>query len=112
MNERAATWPDEFATRYRNEGYWQGKTFDDFLHDRASQYTDSIALIDGDQRITYAELNTRATTVASGLLRLGIDRGDRVLVQLPNCAEFVEVWFALQRIGAVPVRRARTVLLR
>jgi len=103
VNERAATWPDEFATRYRNEGYWQGKTFDDFLHDRASQYTDSIALIDGDQRITYAELNTRATTIASGLLRLGIDRGDRVLVQLPNCAEFVEVWFALQRIGAVPV---------
>ncbi|NED90235.1 (2,3-dihydroxybenzoyl)adenylate synthase, partial [Streptomyces sp. SID11233] len=44
-----------------------------------------------------------ADRVARGLRGLGIGRGDRVVVQLPNCAEFVLLWFGLQRLGAVPV---------
>ncbi|OMI35641.1 AMP-dependent synthetase and ligase [Streptomyces sparsogenes DSM 40356] len=62
-----------------------------------------VALVDGDRRWTYADLDAEADRVAHGLRGLGVGRGDRVVIQLPNCAEFVLVWFGLQRLGAVPV---------
>lgn len=61
------------------------------------------ALVDSDRRWTYAELDAAADRLGVALRQWGIRGGDRVVVQLPNCAEFVLLWFALQRIGGVPV---------
>ncbi|MEU4556997.1 (2,3-dihydroxybenzoyl)adenylate synthase [Actinoplanes sp. NPDC023936] len=96
-------WPDEFAARYREKGYWIGQTFDDLLAASAASFPDRLAIVDRDRRITYRELRERAMRLAAGLHRAGIGRGDRVVVQLPNVAEFFDVIFALFRIGAVPV---------
>ncbi|NEE35075.1 AMP-binding protein, partial [Streptomyces sp. SID7982] len=52
---------------------------------------------------TYADLHRRADRLAAGFLSRGIVKGDKVVVQLPNIAEFFEVIFALFRIGALPV---------
>src|SRR5262249_4075026 len=60
-------------------------------------------LVGGDVRLTYAALDARADDLARGLLGLGIARGDRVVVHLPNIPEFVVATFALLRIGALPV---------
>lgn len=97
------TWPEEFAARYRQEGCWQGETFGTMLRRRAAQYGDRIAIVSGDRRVSYAELDEQADRLAAGFYRLGIRAQDRVIVQLPNIAQFFEVIFALFRIGALPV---------
>ncbi|MEV7191037.1 (2,3-dihydroxybenzoyl)adenylate synthase [Streptomyces sp. NPDC093510] len=105
----APTWPEEFASRYREGGYWRGETFGQMLRDRATAHPDRVAIVDpgpGRQparRWTYGELDRRADRLAAGLLARGIAKGDKVVVQLPNIAEFFETVFALFRIGALPV---------
>ncbi|TQK50277.1 2,3-dihydroxybenzoate-AMP ligase [Streptomyces sp. SLBN-118] len=106
MSTDAPTWPADVAARYRAAGYWQGETFGQMLRARAGQYPDRVAVVDpaGDgRRWTYAELDRRADRLAAGFRDAGIAKGDRVVVQLPNVAEFFEVVFALFRIGALPV---------
>ncbi|GAA2491441.1 (2,3-dihydroxybenzoyl)adenylate synthase [Streptomyces thermolineatus] len=100
------TWPAEFAERYRAAGHWRGETFGRMLRERAAAHGDRVAVVDpaGDgRRWTYAELDERADRTAAGLLALGVAKGDRVVLQLPNTAEFLQVVFALFRIGALPV---------
>lgn len=96
-------WPTEFAQSYRSKGYWKGETLGELLARLAEQHGDRTAVVDGTVRISYAELDERAHRLAVGLYDCGIRRGDRVIVQLPNIAEFFDVTFALARLGAVPV---------
>jgi 2,3-dihydroxybenzoate-AMP ligase len=96
-------WPAEFSRRYRAEGYWQGHALGELLRGWARRSGDKTALVSGTDRISYAELDRQADAMTAGLLALGIGAGDRVVVQLPNIAEFVVVLFALLRCGAVPV---------
>ncbi|MFH9733421.1 (2,3-dihydroxybenzoyl)adenylate synthase [Streptomyces sp. NPDC017260] len=103
MTETRRTWSEAESARYRAAGHWQGTTFGARLREGAAGHGGRVALVDGDRRWTYAELDAEADRVARGLGGLGIGRGDRVVVQLPNRAEFVLVWFGLQRLGAVPV---------
>ncbi|WP_053641513.1 MULTISPECIES: (2,3-dihydroxybenzoyl)adenylate synthase [unclassified Streptomyces] len=103
------TWPAEFAERYRAAGWWEGITFGGMLRTRAGAHPDRVAVVDragpgGARRAwTYAELDLRADRLAAGLSARGIGAGDKVVVQLPNVAEFLEVVFALFRLGALPV---------
>jgi crotonobetaine/carnitine-CoA ligase len=53
--------------------------------------------------LTYGEINRRVNRCAHGLLRLGVRPGDRVLVMLPNSIEYLVVWLAANRVGAVEV---------
>ncbi|MFC0409901.1 (2,3-dihydroxybenzoyl)adenylate synthase [Roseomonas elaeocarpi] len=96
-------WPEDFAARYRARGYWRGETFSDFLRARAAELPDNLAVVDAANRWTYAELLRRAESMAAGFLGLGLRRGDRVVVQLGNRAEFFSVVFGLFRAGLVPV---------
>ncbi|WP_158890649.1 (2,3-dihydroxybenzoyl)adenylate synthase [Amycolatopsis anabasis] len=98
-----ARWPPELAQRYRAAGYWQGLTFGERLTGWANRFRGRTALVDGDRRWTFDELDASVDRLCTGLSRLGLRRGDRVVVQLPNCAEFVVLWFALTRLGVVPV---------
>jgi 2,3-dihydroxybenzoate-AMP ligase len=95
--------PAEVAERYRAAGWWRGETFGELLSGWAARFADRTALVDGDTRLSYAQLDAGAHRLARALHALGLRRGDRVVVQLPNRAEFVMLWFALQRLGAVPV---------
>ncbi|GAA2801185.1 (2,3-dihydroxybenzoyl)adenylate synthase [Kitasatospora paracochleata] len=96
-------WPEEFAARYRGRGHWQGRTLGSLLRDRAADSPDLLAVVDAHRRWTYRELDRRADRLAAGLDGLGIRAGDRVLVQLPNVAEFLALAFACFRLGAIPV---------
>ncbi|MEV1082850.1 (2,3-dihydroxybenzoyl)adenylate synthase [Streptomyces sp. NPDC050211] len=97
------TWPESFAARYRDAGHWRGETFGRMLRERAMQYGDRVAVTGGATSLTYAELDTRADRVAAGLHRLGLRRGDRVVLHLPNVPAFFETLFGLFRLGALPV---------
>ena len=48
-------WPEEFARRYREKGYWQDLPLTDILTRHAA--SDSIAVIDGERQLSYRELN-------------------------------------------------------
>ncbi|CDQ39353.1 MULTISPECIES: (2,3-dihydroxybenzoyl)adenylate synthase [Virgibacillus] len=97
------TWPDEFATFYREKGCWQGKTFGQLLQENANKYGNQIAMTDGETEVSYSDFNANVDQLAAGLQRLGIQKEDRVVVQLPNQLAFFDVVFALFRLGAIPV---------
>ncbi|NEW38854.1 AMP-binding protein [Nocardia cyriacigeorgica] len=90
------------AEQYRSDGYWSGRTLDALLRDTARQHPTRTALI-GERTLTYAELDVEADRMAHGLLALGLVPGDRVVVQLPNVAEFLTVLFGVLRAGIIPV---------
>lgn len=96
-------WPEELAARYRAKGYWRGETFGQMLRDRAAAQGGRLAVIDGATRWTYADLLQRAEAAAGGFLSLGLQPGDRVIVQLPNIAAFFPAVFGLFLAGLLPV---------
>ncbi len=95
--------PAEYAARYRAKGYWRDQSLaQEFAH-VFERFADRIALIDGDQQYSYAELDRVTDNLALNLLEIGIKPLDRVVPTLPNCGEFVILYFALVKIGAIPI---------
>lgn len=97
------TWPPAFAQAYREAGYWKGETIGDMLRARAAATPNLPAVVSGDSRWTYGELDARADTIATGLLASGLRPGDRAILHLPNVAEFLGVVFGMFRAGVLPV---------
>ena len=96
-------WPSNLAERYRAAGYWRGETFPAFLRERATRFSDDVAVVAGDTRYTYAQLGREAERIGAGLLAQGLLPGDRVIVQFANVAEFIPVVFGLFYAGLIPV---------
>lgn len=96
-------WPESCAARYRELGYWNGETLGGMLRRAARAFGERTALVGGGRRVSYTELDRRADELAAGFARLGIEPRQRVIVQLPNVPELVEVLFGLFRLGALPV---------
>lgn len=88
---------------YIARGYWRPYTLGEELHRAAERHPDRIAVVSGERRVTYRELDRLVDEHAAGMLELGIRPGDRVLLQLPNRLAFVVVSFALFRFGAIPI---------
>src|ERR1700741_4645830 len=95
--------PPECAARYRAENYWEDRSISDPWQEACRKFADRTAVIDGDVAVTYGELNHSATNLALNLLDLGFRPRDRTVVQLPNRVHFAYLYFALQKIGAIPV---------
>ena len=103
MLEGVVRFPPEFAARYRAKGYWTDRSLADTFAEVFSQYAGRVAVIDRDQSVTYAQLNERSERLALNLLDEGLRPLDRVVIQLPNVVEFVYLYFALQKVGAIPI---------
>ncbi len=91
----------ETVTGFRAAGYWRDETLSASVDRLAGQ--DRVVLTDGYGALTGAQLREQAYRLAAALRLLGVGAGDRVQVQLPNWNEFVVVYVALARIGAVLV---------
>ncbi|WP_374351947.1 (2,3-dihydroxybenzoyl)adenylate synthase [Chitinimonas sp.] len=96
-------WPAEFVERYRALGYWRGETLGQLLQHSARRWPERTAIVCGERRWSYAELDARSTRWTAGLQELGLQRGERVVLQLPNIGEFFVALFAMFRLGLVPV---------
>ncbi|MFG3104463.1 (2,3-dihydroxybenzoyl)adenylate synthase [Streptomyces sp. NPDC048182] len=103
MADGFVPWPAHEAERYRRAGHWRGAPLGRLLRDAAAEHGGRTALVDAGTRLTFAALDAEADRVAAGLAALGVRSGDRVLVHLPNRAEFGVLLFALFRLGALPV---------
>jgi len=73
------------------------------LTQAAQRFPEQTALIFADQRWSYAQLESESAAVAANLKTLGIFAGDRVALYLPNVPQFVQSYYALQRLGAIAV---------
>ena len=75
----------------------------DWLEKRANLTPDRVALIDYSTKTetTFADWNIRANQAANFLRRLGIRKGDRVAVYASNCVEYVDLFWAAAKIGAI-----------
>ena len=73
------------------------------LAESAGRFAENIAIIHGERRITYRELNRAACALGNHLRSLGLGKGDKVALMLPNCPEFVIAYFAVQKIGGIAV---------
>src|SRR5665213_2001567 len=78
-------------------------TIDRTLRSNAEHYGDREAVKFGDRTLTYRELDASISKFANGLRRVGLRRGDLVLVLLPNSIEHVVVMFGIQRAGGAYV---------
>lgn len=103
MLEGVVPFPPEFAQMYRERGYWLDKTLAQEFDAVFKRYANRVAIIDRDRSFTYVEIDQLTDNLALNLLQLGFKSLDRVVVQLPNVAEFVILYFALQKIGAIPI---------
>lgn len=75
----------------------------DLLTRSAARAPSSIALVDGERRLTYAELEALSNRVAHGLLARGYRAGDALALMSRNSAEFLVVYFACAKSGLVCV---------
>ena len=96
-------WPEDFVQSYHKAGYWRGETFPQMLDRLARTHGTREAVTDGGRRWSYAELANEAATLAAGFQALALVPGERVLMQLPNQAEFLLTAFALFHAGLIPV---------
>jgi fatty-acyl-CoA synthase len=78
-------------------------TLGQVLEKSAAESPDKIAVVDGDSRNTYSELNAMADALAASLTDIGFKKGDRVAIYMKNSIEFVVGFYALQKLGLIAV---------
>ncbi len=76
-------------------------TVGDLLESSAARHPDKEALVFESSRLTYGQLLERVDRLASGLLELGLEKGDRVGIFLYNCCQAYESLLATARAGLV-----------
>ncbi|MBJ7337568.1 AMP-binding protein [Mycolicibacterium sp.] len=79
----------------------------DVLDRACTYYADQVAIVEGwgDERsLTYREMNQLRNRIANGLLAIGLQKGDRVGLLMPNCLEFIPIQHAIWAAGAVLVQ--------
>ena len=108
MLDGAVPFPPEFARRYREKGYWRDLSLAAEFAAVFERYAARVAVIDREARVTYAEVDRVSDRLALNLLDSGLAPLDRVVVQLPNVVEFVFLYFALQKIGCIPIAALAT----
>ncbi len=96
-------WFDGTGKNQDETAPWEPLTLGNQLALWAAKYNERVALVEDNIRVSYAELDRKASELAAGFLHLGIKRGDNVVVQLPNRISFITTCFALFRMGARPV---------
>ncbi|MEJ8568596.1 ATP-dependent acyl-CoA ligase [Elongatibacter sediminis] len=103
-------WDDKFKRHASKWASWSMQEYAQhdrvlprIIEDKARQHPDRVVFQFRQEAVTFGDLNERINRVANGLLALGVSRGDKAAIMLPNCPEFLYVWFALNRIGAVEV---------
>src|SRR5882762_3341986 len=108
MLEGVVPFPPDFARRYRDKGYWQDKSLAQEFASAFRLFRERPFLVDGNRVYTYGEIDRLTDNLALNLLELGLRPLDRVVPALPNCAEFVLLYFALQKVGAIPIAALAT----
>jgi long-chain acyl-CoA synthetase len=93
-------WPDETP---KTIDYNTDFPIYKFLEQSATDFPENVATVFFDQKINYSNLWNKVLRFASALNELGVQKGDRIAIYLPNCPQFVIAFFAINRLGAIIV---------
>jgi long-chain acyl-CoA synthetase len=77
------------------------RTLLDYLTENAEHYGDRVALLFKGRSMSYRELDRLSTAFAAALAKLGISKGDRVALILPNCPQFLIAEIGAWKVGAI-----------
>ncbi|HSV83139.1 MAG TPA: ATP-dependent acyl-CoA ligase [Ramlibacter sp.] len=109
-------WDDKFARAERKWASWRPREYaqaDRVLHriveDKARRFPQRLVFRFREHDVSWEQLHLGSNRAANGFLALGVKPDDNVAVMLPNCVEFLDTWFGLNRIGAanVPINVAQ-----
>lgn len=86
-----------------NNNKQQANLIHHFLEESAELFPDKTALVHEEVRATYKQINTKANRLAHWLIDIGVSKGDRVVLLLENCLEYVVSYYGILKAGAVVV---------
>ena len=101
--EGMVPWPADVAARYVARGYWRGVTIGEVFDETARRCAAREAVIDGERRVTFAELSRMVDRLALHFAARGICGNRRVICQLHNSLECVVAYLACLKVGAIPL---------
>ena len=91
------------AELYSKRRWWLGLTLGDMFDKSCDLYPQREALVGSGKRYTWLQLRELVDRMAYNLIQEGFEKGDTILLQLPNWPEFVISYFAIQKAGLVMV---------
>ncbi|WP_342318930.1 long-chain-fatty-acid--CoA ligase [Corynebacterium mayonis] len=96
-------WLQHYARWTPHEVELGNDTLVDVYERNLARHSNRVATWFFRQTMTYADVNEQANKLAAGLQELGVKKGDRVAVMLPNCPQHVIAFVAIMRLGAIVV---------
>ncbi|KJR98207.1 MAG: 2,3-dihydroxybenzoate--AMP ligase [Peptococcaceae bacterium BRH_c4a] len=103
MLEHCVPFPEDFAKLYRQKGCWADITIWEMLESSIKKYGPKEALVYGDVRLTYSRLGQKINRLACHFIEVGLRPLDRVVLQIHSVPELVYTFFALVKIGVIPI---------
>jgi non-ribosomal peptide synthetase component E (peptide arylation enzyme) len=94
---------EQMITEYVRMGYWDPSLISDYWDRNAFLYPNEEAIVDENIRLTWLQAKQQIDRIALGLLELGIERDEKIAIQLPNCAELFTFRLACEKAGIVAV---------
>ncbi len=103
MTTEGRPWLDQYAPDVPHDIEVTDESLVDLLETSVARFPDLVALDFFGATTTYRELGDQVARMAKALLGLGVRRGDRVALVMPNCPQHAVAFYAVLRIGAVVV---------
>jgi len=103
MLEGCTPWPDEFESRYRRAAIRGSQTIHAAIAAAASVNGGHLALVDETGKLNFSDLISESRRIAALLQQSGIQRGDRIIFQMPNCVGFATMLLGSLEVGALPI---------
>lgn len=103
-NNSSLPWIKHYPEEVRPNLVYPDKTLVEFLWDSAAKYPELQAIIFQEQEITFTQLADQVKRLATALNKLGVKRGDRVAIMMPNCPQGIIGYYAVLTLGAIVVQ--------
>jgi long-chain acyl-CoA synthetase len=104
MTQNKFPWLDYYSTGVSANLEYPEISLAQMLENTTEKFPDKVALVFQGINITYSSLLNMVLRLATGLASLGVKKGDRVAIMLPNCPQWVISYFAVLKIGATVVQ--------
>ncbi|MGB9904939.1 MAG: AMP-binding protein, partial [Desulfotomaculales bacterium] len=102
-NGGALPWLTAYDESVPHNLQYPEKTVFQLFQEVAEEHPEKTALVFFGRRITYRELARYIDALAAAMAEMGVEKGDKVALLLPNCPQYVIAYYAILRLGAVVV---------
>lgn len=99
----------EIVNEYLKKGYWDHTTVYQLWERNAKKFADREAVVDSRIRLTWKKAKEWIDALAAAFVELGIQKGQVLVIQLPNCAELCLLRVACERAGVICLPVSRTL---